>query len=293
MRIVVSTPTGRVGAAVVEALFRQGYAPSVIHRDPVRVEPLVRRGARLVRGSLADPGTLAAACRGADMLFWVTPTDPTQPSLNGQQMRLADALARALPAIGPIRVVNLSGIGARHDCGVGPVRGLHAIEQVFNAALRDVTHLRAAWFFENFAGQTPLLRKGRVSLPVAGGSSVPMVATRDVAAVACRLLLDRGWAGVRAVGVDGPENLTFHEAAAAIGRGLGRRIEFDTAPAAAARAAFRALGFHFESAGDLLELYAAISTGKLRFDEPTIQRAPHPTSLETFARETLKPLLKT
>lgn len=292
MRFVIATPTGLVGRTAMEWLFRKGYAPVIIHRDPDRVEPLVRRGARLVRGSLEDPAVIAAACRGADGLLWVTPSSVAAANIVSQCQVFARALDEALRRTGPIRVVNISACGARHSSGVGPVKGLHAVEQVLNRAAPDVTHLRAGYYFENFIDHLPMLVKGRHSLPVSGSVHVPMVATRDVAAVAVHLLLDRGWKGNRALGVDGPEVLTFAEASASISRGIGRRLSFETVLSSAAAATLRALGFPADSIHDIREFYAALTTGKFRFEESRILTAPHPTTLETFAREILKPLLK-
>jgi uncharacterized protein YbjT (DUF2867 family) len=290
MRVVITTPTGTIGRLVLEHLFRQGYPPIVIHRDPARVESLVRRGARLVRGSLDDPDVIATACQGADAVLWVSPANPLTTYVVDQCRRFAEAAETAFRRTGPIRVVNISSCGARNSSGVGPAKGLHIVEEALNRSLKDVTHLRAGYYFENFLIH-PLLDKGRFSLPVPGNTQVPMVANRDIATIATRILLDRAWSGLRYLGVDGPELLSFEDAAAALSRGLGRRIAFETLRPAVAAATLRAQGIHRDSVLDILEFYAAVATGKFRFEEPRILTAPKPTDLETFARETLKPRL--
>lgn len=287
MRIVITTPTGTIGRAVMEQLFRQGYPMTMIHRDPACVEGLVRRGVRLVRGSLDDPSVIASACRGADAVLWVSPADTFTCPIVAQCRRFAEAIRTAFRLTCPIRVVNISSCGARNSSGVGPAKGLHSVEQALNQVLQDVTHLRAGYYFENFLTHAPLIARGRLALPVPGLVQTPMVGCRDIAVVATRILLDRTWTGIRCLGVDGPEPLSFEDAAAALSRGLGRRIVFETLRPAVAAATLRASRVHPDNILDLLEFYAAIATGKFRAEEPRVLTAPRPTDLETFARDTL------
>ena len=70
MRIVVATPSGNIGRAVVARVLDTLHDLVMVSRHPDKVSGLV---ARLVHGSLDDPAVLDDAMRGADALLWITP----------------------------------------------------------------------------------------------------------------------------------------------------------------------------------------------------------------------------
>jgi uncharacterized protein YbjT (DUF2867 family) len=73
MKIVVNTPAGNIGRAVVAALLAAKHDVVIIGRHPARVTDAVRRGAQLVEGSIDNPDVLDCALKGAEALFWLTP----------------------------------------------------------------------------------------------------------------------------------------------------------------------------------------------------------------------------
>ena len=79
MRIVVTTPTGNIGSRVVQLLLQAGVRPTLLARDPARLDPAVLERADIVRTDLADSDAVVQATRGADALFWLAPfnADPT------------------------------------------------------------------------------------------------------------------------------------------------------------------------------------------------------------------------
>ena len=66
--------------------------------------------------------------------------------------------------------------------------------------------------------------------PIRGEMSAPFCATRDIAAVASRLLLDDTWSGSGQVPVLGPEDLSWHDMATIMSRVLDRPIRFQQMP---------------------------------------------------------------
>ena len=56
--------------------------------------------------------------------------------------------------------------------------------------------------------------------------ALPTVATRDIAAVAARLLLDTAWSGQEEVPVLGPEDLSANEMAAVVSEVLGTPVRY-------------------------------------------------------------------
>ena len=87
-------------------------------------------------------------------------------------------------------------MGAELASGTGPIEGLHAQEQRL-AGLAGLLHLRPGSFMDNFLAAAPAVAAAGV-LPglEAPDVPIPMVATRDIAAVAARELLNPRHEGV-------------------------------------------------------------------------------------------------
>jgi nucleoside-diphosphate-sugar epimerase len=71
MRVVVTGGAGFVGRAVVERLRDRGDDVVALVRDPATATHLVHQRVTLVRSSLADPGLLGDAMRGADAVVHI------------------------------------------------------------------------------------------------------------------------------------------------------------------------------------------------------------------------------
>jgi len=155
-----------------------------------------------------------------------------------------------------------------------------------------VRHLRATYFMENFVWSLDGIRgAGSVFLPVSGSMRLPMIATQDVAAAAATILLDGSWTGQQAVGLHGPADLSYNEAAAAIGEGLGRPVRHVQVTPDQARESLEKMGIHPNVVTSYLEMYDALETGRLKIAEPRTPTTTTPTTLTTFAREVMKPML--
>src|SRR5882757_1069336 len=89
----------------------------------------------------------------------------------------------------------------------------------------------------------------------------PLVATRDIAEIGARLLLDHSWTGQGGLAVLGPEDLSFDDMAAILPDVLGRPIRFQSVPGEAFKAQLMKVGASEEFAQSLVELYAARDNG--------------------------------
>jgi uncharacterized protein YbjT (DUF2867 family) len=61
---------------------------------------------------------------------------------------------------------------------------------------------------------------------MSGDLKQPTCATRDIAAVVARLLLDHSWSGVASYPVLGPEDLSFNNMAQIMSEVLGKPVRF-------------------------------------------------------------------
>jgi len=293
MRIVVSTPTGNVGRVTTERLLDAGAEVVVIHRDPAKVEGLAARGAQVRRGSIDDEMSLTAATAGADALLWVTPLAPNAANVRAAQNEFGIAAAAAVRTNQIRRVVNISSVGAQHDAGTGPIAGLHDVEEMLEATGASVLHLRPAYFFENYIPQAQVIKAmGAIMLPVAGDHSLPMIATQDIGVVAAEKLLDENWSGTSILGLHGPEDLTFDEAAAAISAAIGRNVAHVYIDETQARMGLSMLGLGQSVIDAMIEMYHAIETGHLVAAEPRTPETTTPTTMVEWASGAMAPMFR-
>ncbi len=284
--IAVAGAAGRVGRRVAELLLDEGASVALLVRDAAKVADLAARGAVVHEGNLEDPPYVMEATDDAGQLFWMTPTDPAREDLLAFMDDLGVNAAAAVARNSIARVVNLSSFGAHIPTAAGPVEGLHDNEDRLDEFEENIVHLRPGFFMENYLAQLDSIRAGRVRFPLVDGSvSVPMVATRDIAQAAAQLLLHPEWSGHHILGLHGPRDLTFGEAAEILG------VVHETAPVEEARERLLAQGASEDGARLVLNFFAALADGALASGEERNERTTTPTSFEQFAEETLRPRL--
>jgi uncharacterized protein YbjT (DUF2867 family) len=294
MKIAVVTPSGHVGQTVADTLLGSGkdIEVSLLCRRPEKLKDFIGRGAKTVVGSQDDAQYLVQATRGADALFWATPPGAGSDHVRAFQNRLARAGAEAIRTNGISHVVNLSSIGAHLDSGLGPINGLHDVEQVLNAAGENVLHLRPGFFFENLLMQRDAIRKwGRISLPLSGTRRFPMIATRDIGRIAAKQLTDRTWTGHVVRELHGAADLSFQEVAEILSQVFERKIVFIKCRPEEIRGFLISEGMSENAADLLLEMYDAMEAGRLRTTQPRSAETTTSTMLVEFARDVMLPLL--
>jgi uncharacterized protein YbjT (DUF2867 family) len=264
----------------------------LLGRRPEKLTGFVERGAQAVIGSQDDADYLSHATRNVDALFWGTPPGYGSDNVRAFQDRLGKAAATAIRANKIPRVVVLSSIGANWSSSVGPINGLHDVEELIGEAAANVTCLRPGFFFENLLWQVDAIKKwGRISLPLSGSRRYPMIATRDIGRVAAARLSDGKWSGHHIHELHGPADLSFDEVARILSDTLGREITYVKCDRFEARQ-FMLENAISENAADLmLEMYDAVETGRLSALQPRSAETTTPTTLDEFVREAMLPLI--
>jgi uncharacterized protein YbjT (DUF2867 family) len=294
MKIAITTPTGHVGGSVADFLLDVGADVNVklLGRRPEKLTKFVGRGAVVAIGAQDDADYLIQATRGADALFWATPPGYGSDNVRAFQNRLGKAGATAVRSNNIPRVVVLSSIGANFASGVGPINGLHDVEDYFGETAANVTFLRPGFFFENLLWQLDSIRKwGRIALSINGYRSFPMIATRDIGRVAADLLRDRTWTGHHVRELHGPADLCHDDVARIFTEVLGRKIVYVKCDRDEMRKAMLDNAISENACDLMLEMYDAIETGRL---QPTQPRSPDSTTWTTlaeFARDVLLPMI--
>ena len=208
--IVITTPTGDIGSQVLHALLER--APSggeelrVIVRDPARLSASVRDRVDVVAGSHGDAAVVDRAFAGADAVFWVVPPAPQAPSLEIAYSGFTEAAARALTDHGVGHVVGVSALGRGTPLAgrAGLVTASLAMDDLIASTGVAYRALANPSFMDNLLRQVGSVRDAGVfTNTVAADRRAPTAATRDIAAAAAGLLLDRSWTGVGSVPVLG------------------------------------------------------------------------------------------
>jgi uncharacterized protein YbjT (DUF2867 family) len=293
MSIAVTAPSGNIGSRLTERLLDAGREVTLLARSPAKLERFQKRGARIEHGDLHDRDFVVKSTRGARALFWLTPTDTAAQDIRAGQKRLGQVAAEAIKANRIERVVNLSSMGAQLGKGTGPVDGLYDVEKSIDSAAFAVTHLRPGFFMENFYWQAQSIRQeGAIYMPMPGKTRVPLIATRDIAKAAADRLLDEGWTGRAVLPLQGPDTLSFDEAAEVISSALGWPLKYVQIPYERAKEHMANMGASEDAVARFMELYKGLETGYLYSGRPEAEKVTTETSFQHFAAEELKRVIQ-
>ncbi|MFC8298637.1 NAD(P)H-binding protein [Micromonospora orduensis] len=287
--IVVTAPTGHIGGQLVQDLLEVGVPVRVVARDPARLAPGVAERVEIVQGSHRDPAVVAEAFAGASAVFWLVAADPLSASpdeaYSGFTRPVLDALA-AVP-----RVVGISALGRGTPVAgrAGHVTATLAMDDLIAATGVPYRALTMPSFMDNVLWQlTSITQQGVLYGPIVPDLSAPTVATRDIAAVAARLLRDDTWTGFEEVPVLGPEDLTQNEMAAVIADVLGRPVRYQQVPGDTYRENMLQTGLSEGMAQGMLDMAVAKNEGLDNGVARTPERST-PTTFRQWCLDVLKP----
>ncbi|MBD2000872.1 NmrA family NAD(P)-binding protein [Leptolyngbya sp. FACHB-541] len=292
MSIAIAGATGNTGGRIAQQLIEAGATVTVLVRNPEKLHPVIRQNAILHQGSLEDTQFVIEATQGVEALYWVVPYNFGAANFRAYQHHVGTIAAAAIAANQIPYVVNLSSNGAHLPQGMGPISGLYEVEQQLNAAAQNIIHLRPGFFMENYLMQLePIRTANSVFLPVAGDRRLAMVATQDIAAVAAKLLLQRDWSGYSVLGLHGPTDLSFDEAATILSQELGRLIVHVSITSEQFRSSLLQIGARENVAADYVEMWQGLSNPEYTPAEPRTSQTTTPTTFPQFVREQLLPQL--
>jgi uncharacterized protein YbjT (DUF2867 family) len=289
--IVVTAPTGQIGRQVLDNLLASGEAVRVIARDPARLPADTRERVEVVQGSHGDLDVVTEAFAGADAVFWLVPPDPGAASVEAAFVDFSRPARKALEQQGVGRVVGVSALGRGTAVAgdAGFVTGSLAMDDLIAGAGVPYRALVMPSFMDNIARQAALIKnQGMFTSPISGDRKVPACATRDIAAVAARLLTDPSWSGVGEVPVLGPEDLSLDEMAQVMSEVLARPIRFQQISGQAYKDRMMQFGMSEAMAQGMLAMALAKDAG---LDNGVLRNAQTstPTTFRQWCEEELKP----
>jgi uncharacterized protein YbjT (DUF2867 family) len=287
--IVVTTPTGIIGQQVLKNLADSREALRVIVRDAARLPAHARDRAEVVVGSHGDPAVVDQAFAGAECVFWLAPPDPQAASLEAAYVDFARPACAALKRHGVKRVVGVSALGRGLSSKAGYVTASLAMDDLIASTGVAYRALAMPSFMDNLLRQVDAIKNRGVFLStIRPGLKAPTCATRDIAAVAAKLVLDHSWSGTAEVPVLGPEDLSHDDMAKIMSEVLGAPVRYQQIPVAALRATMIERGMSEAMAQGRVDMMIAKDAGL----DNGVARTPEsstPTTFRQWCEEILKP----
>lgn len=289
--IVITAPTGLIGAQVLGNVLGSGEPVRVIARDPSRLPAQARKRVELVQGSHGDIDVVDRAFAGADAVFWLVSPDPRADSVEAAYVDFTRPACDAFKRHEVRRVVGISALGrgtamAGH---AGLVTASLAMDDLIESSGVSYRALTMPSFMDNLLRQVPAITsRGMFFTPISGDRKLPSCATRDIAATAARLLLDDSWSGPGHVAVLGPEDLSFNDMAQIMSEVLGKPVHYQQIPAEALKNRLAGAGMSDAMAQATVDMMVAKDQG-LDNAEPRTSESTTPTSFRQWCEEVLKP----
>jgi uncharacterized protein YbjT (DUF2867 family) len=194
------------------------------------------------------------------------PPNLTSTDVRAYQTQVSNAITQALQNSAVKNVVALSSLGADQSSGTGPILGLRELEQKLNQLSANVLHLRAASFMENTLPQANAIRMTGSALgPIRPDLKLPMIAACDIGLAAAEALLRLEFRGKQIQELHGQRDLNFTQAAAIIGKAIGKPdLKYFQATHDQVRANMLRMGMSENFVGLLLEMADALNRGQIR-----------------------------
>ena len=215
-KILISAARGKVGQHVVTQLADKKISARAGVHSEAKASALRKTGIEATALDFESPESIAAAFKGIDTLFLVTPGSPDQG--RHEENLLAEA-----KRVGVKHIVKLSGKIADHHT-VGFSQWNRDAERRIKESGISYTILRGNYFMQNLFGSAEQIKQGAFTNGPAA-KRIALIDTRDVAAVAVAALTEEGHAG-ETYDLNGPKLLDGHAQAAVISSVLGRPVRY-------------------------------------------------------------------
>jgi len=223
-KFLITGATGATGGDAVRQLLEKQQAVRVLaHRPDERSEQLRKAGAEVVFGDFLDFDSVRAALRGVQRAYFCYPISPGVVQATAQ-------FAQAAKEAGVEVIVNMSQISARGDAKSDAARQHWLSERVFDWSGVPSVHLRPTFFAEWLLNLAPMIRQGRMPVPLGSTGRHAPVAAEDQARLIVGILQNPGAHMGKTYPLFGPVELTQPEIAAIVGKVLGKAVKYENVP---------------------------------------------------------------
>jgi uncharacterized protein YbjT (DUF2867 family) len=278
--------TGHIGSELARLLLDRGERVTVVMRSEKKRGAWEARGARVAVVDVHDVEALRRVFREGRRAFLLNPPAAASTDTAAEERKTAGAIVAALEGSGLEKVVAQSTYGARAGGNIGDLTVLYELEQALARQPIPATLLRGAYYLSNWDMSLETARnEGVVHTFFPADFKLPMVAPRDIAHAAARLLTEP----VERTGthhVEGPERYSPGDVAAAFARALGRPVRAEPIPPARWMDALMGFGFSKPAAESMAEMTRVTLDEKYEV-AGTPERGT--TTLEQYIQELVAP----
>jgi uncharacterized protein YbjT (DUF2867 family) len=232
--ILVTGSPGNIGTPLAQHLVEQDKKIRLLVRNPKKQDQVLAdlqsRGAEIVQGDLADPGSLEGCFTRVDSAFLLVPVALETAEWKGNFIRAAEQN-------GVKRIVNLSVSGASSNTPIDLFRWHWEAGQTLELSGIAWTHLQPTDLARfNIRSILPTVEAQGAFYSTISEGRVALVDEEDVAEVAAKIFTEDGHEGKRYV-LTGPKAVSYPEMADALAKKLGKSVKYiDIDPAKAKQA---------------------------------------------------------
>jgi uncharacterized protein YbjT (DUF2867 family) len=287
--------TGHTGRIVADTLLARREKVRVVGRDAKRLEGFTQKGAEAFVADATDATAMTKAFSGAKAAYALVPPKIDAADVRAYQEQVNAALVSAAEKSGISHVVVLSSVGADKPDRTGPVIGLHNLESKLDAiAGLNTRYLRAGYFMENILPQAGVIGSlGSLAGPLRADLNLPMIATRDIGAVAAEALLTLDFQGKNRRELLGARDVSYAELAKIVGAAIDKPgLGYKQVRGMMLKPVFMQLGMSANMADLLLEMCDALNAGYMKPLEPRSPLNTTPTTIEKFLTEVFVPVYR-
>jgi len=278
-RILVIGGTGTIGNSVCELLQAENADFTALVRNAEKAQSFHSRGIKTVIGDLSKPDSLKKAMVGIDKLFLLSVTSPEIPLLHGNA-------AKAAKVSGLKHIVKISVRGASVEANFNIGRFHGNAEQEIREIGIPYTFLQPHSFLQNlFFDKQSIIEQNAIKAAM-GDGKIPMVDTRDIAAVAVKTLLEKGHEGKSYV-LTGPKAISYHDIVAELSKALGREIKYIAQTQEESYKAMMSWGMPEWLVDDMTNLNRAYAVNKAAEVSPAVEQILNrkPIDLQKFIHD--------
>ena len=251
-----------------------------------RTAEIEKLGAKALVGTVHDTAFLKKAFAGADAVYTMIPPIWQTTNWRASQNEVGAHYVEAIEANGIKHVVNLSSIGAHVGNGVGPVDGVHDLEQRLNKVKGlNVKHLRPSFFYYNFFAQIGLIKQaGFLGANYGDNEKVFLVHTSDIAAAALEELSSLNFTGSSVRYIIGDER-SGKEIAAVLGKAINKDLNWVVFTDEQQKEGLLGAGLSDTHAQGYTDMGRALREGIMQADARKNKPSLAKVKLEDFAKE--------